>query len=294
MAHHTFSSTFDNTSLAAYKTWGLSLKTALNVLFTQIAQTTDPDWVNIGNPPTAVPNANTANAIEIYQLTTGALHTSNPLYLKVEYGTGSSGSYGAVFMSIGKGNDGNGALVNTIFAKTMVLTAGTAVIVASNCYLSNCGGAGLALVMVPGNSPPGGFFIVERAMDSIGTPLGSALMVTFNRTPYTSSMKTHVISYDSGSNNIMSQGCTSIPFDLSANNSAAFGMTAPVFPGTVISPNGLIWSPRSLVGCANANVGLGQVVSSLLEGIDYMGLGAGANYSDAGKQPYSSIMIRWD
>ena len=287
MSHLIFGAKTSSSDINNFKAFGLALETALATMFTKVAQSTDPDWIST---PTSVPNPPTTGFI--YRLN-DSLQATHPIFIRFDLGNSGYG-YLHIAITIGKGEDGAGNITSVIFPKTEVMGApgqGTSI---QNCYLSDCGGSGLCLSLSPAVNSPG-YIVIERARDSAGNALGEGLMVVYhNQSNSGYRPVTNAYSYATTAVNSLPNGCFFIPFNLSANNSVAFGTTAPIFPGTVINPDGLLWVPRAILGAAVANMGLGQVVTSLLEGVDYMGLGLGSPYADCAKQQYSSAMIRWD
>lgn len=287
MSHLIFGAQTSSSNINNFNAFGLALETALATMFTKVVQSTDPDWITT---PSAVPS--TPSTGFIYRLN-DSLQATHPIFIKFDLGNSGFGGL-HVAITIGKGEDGDGNITSVIFPKTEVMGRPNHSSSIQNCYLSNAGGSGLCLSLSPAVDSSG-YIVIERARDSAGNALGEGLMVVYhNQSNGSFRPVTNVYSYATTAVNSLPNGCFFIPFNLSVNNSVAFGTTAPIFPGTVINPDGLLWVPRAILGAAVANMGLGQVVTSLLEGVDYMGLGLGSPYADCAKQQYSSAMIRWD
>lgn len=107
----------DHTGDAGFRAWGSELSGQLGSVgttsgcLTQTADTGQINWVTVTRPGTL-----TAGGYEIWQLT-DSLGVSSPVYLKVEYGTGSVATAPAVWVTVGSGTNGAGTLTGSVSSR---------------------------------------------------------------------------------------------------------------------------------------------------------------------------------
>ena len=119
MTTATWSSSWEHSSDATFRTWGDKLSTELqNVGLVQTADTGQIDWTTVTRP-----GANTNGGYEIFYLN-DSLHATAPIYIKVLYGTGTSADRPRVQIEVGTGSNGSGTITGT--AKTTAVTVGPA------------------------------------------------------------------------------------------------------------------------------------------------------------------------
>lgn len=125
MSTQFYNTTADHSSDATFRAWGSAVSSALIAVGTAsgcLQQTTDTgqiNWTTVTRPGT-----NTAGGYEIYKFT-DSLSGSAPIYLKLEYGTGSSATFPQMWITVGTGSNGSGTL--TGFTSTRaIFTRGAA------------------------------------------------------------------------------------------------------------------------------------------------------------------------
>ena len=95
----------DHTSTAGFRAWGLELHNQLaSVGLTNTADTGQVNWATV-----TVPGINTAGGYEIWRFN-DTLQGTTPIFLKIEFGTGGTSTYPAVWITVGNGSNGSGTL----------------------------------------------------------------------------------------------------------------------------------------------------------------------------------------
>lgn len=113
MATTTWTNDTLHTSDATFRAWGKDISDALDAIgFSKTADTGQVNWATVTRPGTAT------TVYEIRYMN-DSLHGACPLYLKIEYGTGSAADRPIVFITVGTKTDGAGTLGGTmIHART--------------------------------------------------------------------------------------------------------------------------------------------------------------------------------
>ena len=92
---------------AAFRTWGSAISSALTTIgLTNTSDTGQINWTTVTRP-----TANTMAGYEIWRFN-DTLQSTRPIFIKLEYGTGSNVLYPHMVASIGTGSDGAGTLTN--------------------------------------------------------------------------------------------------------------------------------------------------------------------------------------
>lgn len=93
--------TFNHSSDVAFRAWGVELSAAFDTVgLSKTADTGQINWNTVTRP-----GINTAAGYEVR-----VLPGTNPLYLKIEFGTGSVATYPALFVTVGRSSNGTGSL----------------------------------------------------------------------------------------------------------------------------------------------------------------------------------------
>lgn len=290
----------------------------LKSLLTQVTAPSEINWSLVSWSSQA---AETSLGFEIFRFN-DTLQATAPLYLKIEYGTGAESSTGAnlsgitLWLTIGSNVSGDN-VTNVLFSRTKIFQQRTASADASlttqnTIYTSNMDGSGITFNFFPQmitalgtDTYPGGYFVVERSRDMGGNPTGAGVFIQYAHG--TSSISntsvcgfiafTYPTQVDTLQgvfvNGITGAGISHVPYDLSTSQSISSGTTTPIFAGTVVTGNGAHWTPRSVLCTSIANVAGAQVLTSLLEGRDYMGTGYAGSRADSGGQRYSTAILAW-
>lgn len=291
MAKQTFSLIPSSTTDAEFRAWGSTLSGVISALMTKVTQSGEINWTTVTKPSLST----TAQGFEVFRFT-DSLHATYPLYLKFEYGSGGSASNPGIYLTIGKTIDGSGGIGSVIYPRTAVMAWQNTLAISTTCYASSgADSSAICLSIAPANADSysrASLLVVERSRDSSGNATGAGFVVQYNSIAAIPAV-CKVASYANATLNSLPNGMFFIPFNLSSNVSVAFGTNSPFFTGTVINPDGVAWVPRCAIGVAQANLGVGQVVTAMYSGNDYLGLGIGVTRCDAAAQTYSSMAMIW-
>lgn len=291
MASLIFSARLSNADTTLFRAWGSAVSTALDQMLTRVTQTGEINWATVNAPA----SANTFQGFEVYRLN-DSLHPTAPVFIKFEYGSGASASVHAIRITIGKGADGNGNITNVLqSAINAIVSGGVAATSASNCYISNGDGSGIALALQPDlPNQVAGFLCIERSRNSAGQPTGNALMLTIQNyagVAHSNRFIAYNLETTLAADNT---GLFACPLALSTDIGVTNGTVAQFFPVACIAPNGTTWRSRMLLGAARQNASLGQPAESILYGENYIGLGAGVQRADQRGGTFATYMIWWD
>lgn len=286
MAKSIFGLKIANTDAATFRAWGSALSAQIGAVLTRVAQTGDINWSTV-----AAPTASSYAGFEVYSFN-DTLQATAPLFIKFEYGAQSTVTNIQIRATVGKSADGSGNIGGVLMSPTVVFAAQTEGTVVENCYV--CGiGSTFAFSLNPVSTFRGGYFMIERAVTSGGVPIADALLIGYQTAASLSPMHLF-IDYDAVTVETVSGGIIAIPLALAADRSIANGTTAPIFPAACISPAGVYWRPRVILGTARQNAGLGEVITGMIDGNTYLSLGAGSQKSDQRGGAFATTMIRWD
>ena len=290
MASLIFGARLSNADNTLFRAWGSAVSTALGQMLTRVTQTGQINWTTV-NAPVA---ANTFQGFEVYRLN-DSLHSTAPVFLKFEYGSGAAASTSAIRLTVGKGTDGSGNITGVLQSAINIFAADNISVALSNCYISNGDGSGFVFSLQPDNPvAQGGFCCVERSRNTVGQPTTSALMLAFQRY----GTITHInrfIAYDLETSLAADgAGLFACPIALSTDIGVTNGTVAQFFPVACIAPNGATWRSRMLLGAARQNASLGQPAESILYGQNYIGLGSGVQRADQRGGSFATYMIWWN
>ena len=131
MATQTFSTSPSNSSNAYFRDWGKKLSDAMTAVgFTKTADTGQIDWTTVLAPGAA----STIMGYEIREFS-DALQATNPVIVKIEYGSGSATNNVAINVTVGRVSDGAGTLVGDVSATFAIKCSNTST-TAYDCYVS--------------------------------------------------------------------------------------------------------------------------------------------------------------
>lgn len=287
MATSIFGLTFIMTDDATFRAFGSALSTQLGAMLTRVTTSNDINWASIARPSTGT----YAATFEVYRFDDAA-QTTYPIFLKFEYGQASNGFL--CRLTIAKACDGAGALTGIVFPATMIFSNTATNASPQNCYISNGDGHSLALSLFPATSQAmGGTLLIERAINTDGSVDGGSLWVSYLISS-TGSWNNYFCAYTAGTYNNYNGGVFPAPIVLTSGQSLANGTITPYFPAACLAPNGKYWIPRVALGGALADCATGSVITSLLDGFTYIGLGNGGWKSDQRANAYSSLLMRWN
>lgn len=181
MSTQFYNTVFDHSSDAAFRAWGLAFSTALQAAGTAstcLTVTTDTgqiNWTTVTRPGT-----NTAGGYEIYKFTDTNAGAS-PLYIKLEYGTGSGTTIPQIWATIGTGSNGSGTLTGST-SDRFIMTRQTAILSSIALYptyfSSNDGSLTVQFKLGSGTASTGmGYLGIGRPCNLDGTLRTDAIII---------------------------------------------------------------------------------------------------------------------
>ena len=268
MATATFNAIPSNGTDALFRAWGKGLSDALAAIgMVKTADTGQINWATVTAPTGA-----TQQGYEVWRFD-DALQATAPLFFRLDYGSGASAGTGVtgfmptLWVTIGKGSNGSGAITGVLLAETKLGDIGTSGIYYPTsldtmpCFVSTCPGKACVTVMMfcpttgafTRNTPA---FVIERSRDSNGQAIAEGLMFARGFGVRSSSAVTsgpnsvRVINYDSG---VYNDGAPPVNLPATINGSAVSGASsltqpiAPVFPWVLFTPGGTPWQSLAAV-----------------------------------------------
>lgn len=287
MAKSIFGLTLNSNTDAAFRSWGSALSAQIGGILTRVPQSSDIAWATVLKPA----NNNSFSGSEVFRFN-DPLQSTHPIFIKIGYGSGNTAAAAGIQVTVGKSADGAGNIGGVLQTAIGTISLQGAETTTQNCYISG-GSSWFALSLAPAISFLGGFLLIERANTSGGTPIGDALILGWQGAASTSH-EYRFIDYTNAVAESVSSGIIAMPLPLSTDRSIANGTVAPIFPAACISPAGVFWRPRVILGTARQNAGLGEVITGLLDGNGYLSLGAGSQRSDQRNGTFATTLIRWD
>lgn len=293
MSTLTFANQFSCATDALFRDWGLALSTMFSTLLTKVTTSSDIDWSVVTKPTSA---GNYAATFEIYRFN-DALHSTHPLFIKIEYGVGGAANAPALRLTIGKSCDGAGMIGGTIIPAIEVLNSSSAITTVRTSYACNGSGSSFCVAFAPNQSSTGayGAFAIERGVNPDGSYNGEGLFLAYKKTNGTVSLwNSYQASYSlASSNNSLTAGLFPSLYSLSSGDSYANGELTPYFPTACLNPSGLFWIPRVMLGGALVDCSAGAVIANVLEGHTYLGMGNAGTSSDQRNNIYSGTLMLW-
>ncbi len=291
MANSIFSIAPIQTTDAEFRAWGSTLSAQLGVMLTRVITSNDIDWLTVAKPTTA----NQMMGFEVYRFNDAAQAT-HPLFFKIEYGASSfAAACMGIRLTISKTCDGAGVLSGILFGPTIINSSTSSNATSQTSYISSSGSHFSWALCVSLNTTLGGALVIERAVNSNGSINGDGLWVSYKLFSQSSAPWNNVfIAYTAGSANTLSNaGVFPTPLVLTSGQTMANGTTTPYFPAACLAPNGLYWIPRAALGGALVDCAAGVVVNSLLDGNNYIGIGAVGGSCDQRSNANSGMLMRW-
>lgn len=295
MARSIFSIAPTNADLTKFKAWGSTVSAQIAAMMTAVNITTSQMvWASV----TPVPTTGTFwSKFEVYTFQSAGdpAQGSFPLFFKFEYGTSTIAGCMAIRLTIAKTCSSTGVLTGVLFGPKVVIEPTGADTVAKTSYISVTGSSfGLCLAVGEANYI-GGILLFERAIDSSGTVNGDGLFLSYKPANLSASWDNVFIAYTAGSSNVLgvAEGLFPTPLVLTSGQSLANSGITPYFPGACLTPSGLYWIPRVALGGAMVDCSAGVVISSLLGGGDYIGVGQVGAACDQRKNTYAGMLMRW-
>jgi len=167
----TYTSVIDQTTDAAFRTWGNEFKT--NLAAVGLVQTADTGQINWATVTRAA--INTAAGYEIWRF------ADSSLYLKIEYGSGGGTSIPQMWITVGTGSNGSGTLTGQLSTRN-IWTSGTgpaSTVTTYTTYLSRTADSFSCIFKANANtaSYPEGFLIIGKTVDGTGAATSTGFAV---------------------------------------------------------------------------------------------------------------------
>lgn len=186
-----YSTAWSHTTDAEFRAWGSALSAAMQTCgLLPSADTGQINWTTVARPA----GANTPAGYEIYQFT-DALQATSPIFVKIEYGTGTTlTNYGspALWLTVGQGSNGTGTLTGILTTRTQIMcnsSGQNARVIGYNTVsfptFVSFNGSFLGVALKVGglyntySGQTGGatMFTIGRAVDNTGAYVGNKTMV---------------------------------------------------------------------------------------------------------------------
>ena len=154
---------------ADFRAWGLAMSDAMTAVdLTKTADSGQIDWATVSKA-----SASSVAGYEIRYLD-DSLHGTCPIYVKIEWGTGSSTSRPLMFLTAGTGSDGSGNITGTAILVRTQIGNNTAAGVINDFPGAACGVEGAAWVAWGSAGGAATAFLlgigIHRTCDPDGTP----------------------------------------------------------------------------------------------------------------------------
>jgi len=277
-----------HTTDALFRAWGKGVSDAIAAVgFIRTADTGQINWTTVTMPTVA----NTQQGYEVYRFN-DTLQATAPLFFRVGYGSGSVLSYPSIWLTVGKGSDGAGAITSTLVPLSQVGLSGSNA-TATASYASSGDGSLLALAMFVGGGSTtySRLALIERSRSSVGAATGTGVVVLHypSTTPITKTAN-----YPSTYPYPPSfKWPVQMPTDSGSDNSLSNGGKAPVFAATVTDGLGNFWQPRSMLLGMRSD--MGSLSTFTVPGWGtYMSCAPGLQFFDGQGGIYASPAIRWE
>lgn len=162
---------------AGFRAWGLVWSTNLAALgWVKTADTGQINWATVTKPAAA----NTVAGYEIWRMN-DSLQGTAPIYIKIEYGTGSAVTYSALWLTLGFSTDGAGNLNSTnLSTRTQLFTTQNS---ATAYDWKFCGSSSrLGAMELAGLTSQTKYIFIERTHSGDGSDNSAGAMLVFGST----------------------------------------------------------------------------------------------------------------
>jgi hypothetical protein len=145
----------------------------LSGAWTNTADTGQIDLATVPRPTAA----NMSRGYKIYAMA-DALQAAKPVFVKVEFGSGSSVNYPGSWLTIGTGTDGAGNITGALLARTLITTGASASTGMAAYGSADSGRVGIALFL--GGATYAMAVFLERTKDAAGDDDGTGLLLSWS------------------------------------------------------------------------------------------------------------------
>lgn len=229
MTTHTYTDVIDHTSNAGFQAWANTLH--LGIIAAGLVNTSDTGQVNLTSA--ARPGINTWAGYKIYRFD-DTMQGTAPVFLKLEYGTGSGAARPALRATIGSATDGAGTLSGATLLSNLAinqsaqdLTSTVTPYITRICAVDGYFGMAFGLGSTGTGSPLNALLTLGRTVDSSGAPNGDGLHVCARPTTATGALSYRTLQYATGNAYSMTSGSSS--FIAGGLSSSLVGGAAQVF-----------------------------------------------------------------
>lgn len=151
-------------TLAAFQSWAQFWESALGVGWVRTADTGQTNAAALAIPPAI----NTIMGYQIWRMA-DALQATHPIFLKIEFGSGTSVNNVGLWLTVGTGTDGAGTITGVLRARySIIATANTAITSASYASAAGSRFVGVVSTAATGQSTII-WFSIERTVDNSGS-----------------------------------------------------------------------------------------------------------------------------
>ena len=170
MALSTFSVAMTNATDAQFRAWGKAISDSLQAVgIVKTADSGQINWATVAAPTAA----NTQMGYEIYRFN-DTLQSTAPVFIKLDFGSGSSSTRPALWISVGTGSNGSGTITGEILPAQQNVAGASST--AMTHYVS--GSSNRFVIAIQGTSSNYQIVLtVERTHNSSGSDTSNGVMV---------------------------------------------------------------------------------------------------------------------
>lgn len=276
---------FFNTD-ADFRTWGSTISAALATLgLVQTADTGQINWTTVSKPA----GTNTAQGYEIWRFADSQQGTT-PIFLKIEYGSGSAIDRPSIWTSIGSASNGSGTLTGQLSTRVQTAAAASkSAAVTLPFYASGNSGELILAINVDTATNTFGFLVsVERPKDSTDTTTSEGVLATFNMNG------TWTCQYVPGTGSVPATSVTLCSMAPAMWARSAAGANADATP--VFIPLGGVWRYSHLLITAAGDFAAAGTMTTTIFGSShtYMALDKTCSNAATVSGIISGLAIRWE
>lgn len=184
MTTYSNNTTVANTSNATFQAW---VAEVVNALVTQVGLTQTADTGQINPATVALPGAANTSAGYVILTFNDTLQATSPIYMKLEFGTGSAVANPMMWLTVGTGSNGSGTINGTAMSRSAIAAGAAVVSTVTNytsryCYNATQGVLwfGFKLNAIAGTNIFMAGVAVVRSVNSSGVPTSNSVLVLFN------------------------------------------------------------------------------------------------------------------
>lgn len=212
MTTQTYTDVIDHTSNAGFQAWSDTLHLA--IIAAGLVNTSDTGQVDLTTA--ARPGLNSWAGYKTYRFN-DTMQGTRPVFLKMEFGTGSATTTPALRVTIGEATDGAGTLSGatllsnlTINQSGQPLTSTVTPYTTRICAVDGFFGLAFGLGSTGTTSPLNALLTMGRSVDSSGSPNGDGLHVCARPSTATGALSYRALQYTTGNAYTMTSGSSSL------------------------------------------------------------------------------------